>query len=177
MENSDVITLVLISLIPAALVFGANMLIIKRFFEKEKNERRNDLSEINRKKTLPLRLQAYERLVLYLERINPENSILKTYKAGMSANLLQAELLKQIRSEFDHNMAQQVYISDQVWDIIKTAKEETIKIINIAAQQCKAGSTGVDLSNNIYKITSEIKELPTIIASKALKKEARILFR
>lgn len=163
-------------MIPAGIVLAGNFIIIKKFFEKDAQERFRVAREENKKKSVPMRIQAYERLVLYLERIDPNNSIIATYKGGMSAKLLQSELTKQIRSEFDHNMSQQLFISDQGWEAVKKAKEETVKIINIAAQQTGEDGSGIDLSNRIYEIISQIEALPTDIASKILKREARKLF-
>lgn len=176
MEIEYVLLILIVAVIPAALTLYGMNLIVKKFFDREHGIAVKDLKEMSKKTTLPLRLQAAERMILYLERINPVHSILTLYKPGMSAQLLQSELVKQIRTEFEHNLAQQIYISEEAWSAIKSSKEETIKIINIAAQQTGQDGTGLDLSNKIYELMAQIKEAPTDTAGRILKREARRLF-
>jgi hypothetical protein len=130
----------------------------------------------NQKMITPLRLQAYERLIILLERTNLSSLITRTHKAGMSARMLQSELLKNIRTEFDHNIAQQLYVTNKSWDSIKTAKEETIKTINIAATQVSDSAPAMDLVNILFDIITKVDRLPTEIAIDILKMEARQLF-
>jgi len=176
METTDILLIAVIAMVPAILVILVVRMIIKKFFEREYSEKVKEIKDLARERIQPLRLQAYERFLLYLERINPNNSIINLYKPGMSARLLQSSLIDKIRSEFDHNMAQQLYISDSSWESIRNAREETLKIINMAAKNCGPDATGIDLSNKIYEIISQLKEIPTDTAAKTLKKEARRLF-
>jgi hypothetical protein len=126
--------------------------------------------------TTPIRLQAYERLTLFLERITPGNLISRVHKSGMSAKLLQAELLKAIRTEYEHNLAQQIYISPGAWELIKNAKEETIKLINTAAINVSDEASGVDLGKLVLEVSMSIEKMPTQIALDYLKQESRQLF-
>ena len=103
--------------------------------------------------TLPLRLQAYERMAIFLERINPNILITRAHKSGMSARLLQSELTKMIRTEFEHNLSQQIYMSNHAWEMVKTAKEEITKLVNVAASKLPDTATGVDLSHMILQIS------------------------
>ncbi len=176
MDIEHVLLVVLLVAIPGALVLLANQMLLKRFFEKEYGEKVRELKNLSSKKTLPLRLQAVERLVLYLERINPTNSVLATYKPGMSAKLMQNELVNQIRSEFEHNMAQQVYVGDDSWEALKSAKEETIKLINIASKEVGQDASALDMSNKLFELMGQLKEAPSDTASRILKREARRLF-
>ena len=176
MEVTDLLLIAFVALTPAILVYLSVQSLIKRFFEREYAEKVKEVKDLSREKIQPLRLQAYERFLLYLERINPNNSILNLYKVGMSAKMLQVSLVEKIRNEFDHNMAQQLYISDSGWEAVRNAKEETLKIINMAAKNCGPDATGIDLSNKIYEIISQLKELPTDTAAVKLKIEARRLF-
>jgi len=176
MDVEHLLLILIITLVPAGLMLFGIHLIIKRFFERDHAKQVKEVMEISKKKILPLRLQAVERFVLYLERINPVSSILVAYRPGMSAALLQSDLVKQVRTEFDHNIAQQVYISDEAWKAVKNSKEETIKLINIAAQQLGPNANGIDLSNKIYELMAEFKEAPTDIATRMVKREVRKLF-
>ena len=125
---------------------------------------------------LPSRVEAYQRAVLLMERIHPNSLVMRLHNPGLPAKALQAEFLKAIREEYDHNVAQQLFISPQGWKMVKNSKEETIKIINIAGNQMLATSTGIDLSAKIFEIVAEVGQLPTEIAVEYLKTELQQLF-
>jgi len=76
------------------------------------------------------KLQAYERMALFLERISPPNLITRSIIPGQKAKDLQKQLLRIIREEYEHNLSQQIYISSSSWELIKTAKEEVSGLIN-----------------------------------------------
>lgn len=117
--------------------------------------------------------QAYERLVLYLERIDPSNMVLRMHKAGMSAKMLEADMVKSIRTEYEHNLSQQIYFSDEIWKLISTAKEETIQIIGLGSKQVPEKASAVELSKILIKLSTEVNELPHNVAIKYLKQELR----
>jgi hypothetical protein len=158
-------------ILPALIVFLTAFYLIKKFFDRESQKRLEEIRMGNRKTILPIRLQAYERIVLYLERIAPNSIVMRIYEPGMSAKLLQAALVKAIRDEFEHNMSQQIYVSEAAWIMTKQAKEETIKLINISAGKVKPDATGIDLSQVIFELAAQLDKLPSEIASSYLKKE------
>ena len=125
---------------------------------------------------LPIRLQAYERLALLLERISPESIIMRVSKPGMTAKQLQTELLSSIRAEFDHNVSQQVYISNEAWELIKSARGKVIHLINAAADKVKDQATALTLSQQIFEQAMELKSQPTSEAMEFLKKEMEQFF-
>lgn len=163
-------------ILPSVITFLAAYLIIKRFLDNDYRKKSIDIRMQNQKTIQPIRLQAYERLVLLLERVSLPALVQRTHKQGMSARMLQSELLKAIRAEFDHNLSQQVYITNKSWDSVKTAKEETIKAINIAASRLNDDATGMDLINVIFDLITKVDRLPTDIAIDILKMEARQIF-
>jgi site-specific recombinase XerC len=118
-------------------------------------------------------LQAFERLTLLLERISLQSLVVRTQRSGMTSRNLQMELIKTIRSEFDHNLVQQIYISNKTWEAIKTAKEETTKAINIAATRINENAESMELVNMIFEIIARLEKTPTDIALQILKEEAR----
>jgi len=77
-----------------------------------------------RKKFWSWELQAYERLILLMERITPDNLIMRIDSTGMNTNEFHLELLSNIRAEFDHNISQQLYVSDLVWQDVYNAKKK-----------------------------------------------------
>lgn len=157
--------------LPALLVAGVVFYLINKHIEKEDRKRTFEFKLESQKHTVPLRLQAYERAVLYLERISPNSIIMRTYKSGMSAKLLHADILKAIREEYEHNMAQQVYISPNSWTMLKQAKEETIKMFNLAAMNVHPDAGGNDLAQLIFEAISKMDKLPTDVAITYLKND------
>ena len=159
-------------LITGVIVF----LIVKMFLDREADNRQSELSLESKKQILPVRLQAYERIVLFLERISPENLILRVSKPGMSAFKLQTELIGTIRLEFEHNLSQQLYISSTGWDLVKTAKEDLIRTINTAASQLSQDADSAQLAGKIFELTGNKKNNQINIALEHLKDEVRKLF-
>ena len=123
-----------------------------------------------------MRLQAFERVILFLERTALDKLILRIYKPGMSAKMLKAQLTITINEEFNHNLTQQIYMSSTSWDIVKRAKDETLKIVNMAGANAPDIATGNDLSQKIFEIMSKLETAPTQIAINQLKKEIRQIF-
>jgi hypothetical protein len=123
-----------------------------------------------------MRLQAYERIVLFLERIAPDNLLMRVSSPGISSSKLQSELVKTIRSEFDHNISQQVYISAHSWHLVKSAKEETIKIINLAYSKVGQQSKAIELSKEIFRQLSELEGTPSETALTYIRKEIHKTF-
>ena len=125
------------------------------------------------KHLFPLKLQAYERIVLFLERIEPSSLVMRSKTGEMTAGQLHGALLNNIREEYEHNVAQQIYISDNSWNLIKQAKEETIKIINLAGNSMNPDSTGNDLTRNIFEKMMVLPKSPSQIALEYVKNEVK----
>jgi len=159
--------------LPALMVFLTVYFMLRHRFQYQQAEQEMDLKKQSAKATLNIKLHAYERMVLFLERISPENLVMRVHRQGVSANLLHADLLKNIREEYEHNLAQQIYISPKAWGVTKQAKEETVKLINIAAQEVEDSATGVDLSTRIFSLTGRQKQHPTNVAIDIIKKEVQ----
>ena len=120
-----------------------------------------------------LELQAAERFALYLERIAPDRLVMRLHQTGMSAKMLQSEMLRSIREEFDHNLSQQIYVSEGSWELIKNAKEEMVKFISATGDSMSDKSSGLDLSRKIFEAASRVEKLPSEIALQYLRKETR----
>jgi hypothetical protein len=157
-------------ILPAGIVFLTTYYLVKNFLDSERNKKSIDLKLANQAVLTPLRLQAYERMVLFLERVNPNSMVMRTNKA-VGAPIFQAELLKIIRTEFEHNLSQQIYMSNAAWDAVVKAKEETIKIINVSATKVSPDANGMELAQAIIMISSQLTELPTKSAIELIKKE------
>ena len=159
--------------VPSIIVGATSLMIMKKFLDREYSKTVLEIRMNNQKMTTPLKLQAYERMSLFLERISLNSLIMRTHRQGMSARMLQSELIKAIRSEFDHNLAQQIYISSQAWEAVKNSKEETIKAINIASIKIPDDASGLDLCNIIFDLIQKVEKMPADVALEIIKAEAR----
>ena len=101
---------------------------------------------------------------------------MRIHKTGMSSRLLHTEMVKSIRSEYEHNIAQQMYMSNASWELVKSAKEEMIKLVNAAAYKVGENSDGLELCKVLLEITMNVDKLPTQIALDYVKKEIRQSF-
>ena len=157
--------------IPCLVVGAVCFLMAKTFIDYE--QRKAVLKAQNAKLdiVMPARMQAYERIILLLERITPENLIRRTLKVTLTARMFQSELIGSVRNEYDHNVSQQVYMSPAAWALVKTATEETVRLINISASKLPPSAMAADLAENILHITAQIGKFPTHVAIDNIKKE------
>ncbi len=163
-------------ILPSFVMFGALYFVMNRFLDSEHRKQLMVLRKENNTVTTPLRLQAYERLVLFLERISMDKLVLRVSRPGMSANMLKAELLRTIQQEFEHNLTQQLYISNSSWESLVQAKDESLKIVKIAASKTAPNGTAIELGQKIFEIMVKLDKSPAQIAILILKKEIRQLF-
>ncbi len=167
---SDQLFEILKLILPAGIVFLTTYYLVKNFLNHESQKKVMDLKTANQTLLTPIRLQAYERVILLMERLKPDSLVMRANK-NVSASMLHGELLKMIRSEFEHNLSQQIYMSSQSWAAIVKAKEETIKLINVAAAQVSSEAGGMELAQAIINVASQLSALPTKEAIDFIKKE------
>ncbi|MFM8738972.1 MAG: hypothetical protein ACKOC0_02070 [Cytophagales bacterium] len=171
------ITLDLIKVIvPASLVLYAVYLMVRSFIQREIELKKLDVRGRSVDTILPSRLQAYERMTLFLERISPQNLLIRLNNPAFSAKDFQKVLLDEIRSEYNHNASQQVYMSEEVWSQIKNAKEDLIILINEAASRLMPDAKSIDLSKKIFEMAMEKKVDLVSLALSELKKEIQQVF-
>lgn len=176
----EIVTLILEILkytLPALIVFFTAYFLLTRYINRETNLKAIELKMKRDKEIVMLRLQAYERLALFLERINFAAVISRVRTPDMLANELQYAIVKNIREEFEHNLSQQVYVSSTVWNLILNAKEEMMKTVNLIGTQLPPESSAGQLINAIFTgIQNTNTSLPTEHALEFLKAECRELF-
>lgn len=163
-------------LIPAGAVLYAMYLIVKSFLDKELEKHRLEVRGKSIETVLPNRLHAYERICLFLERISPNNLVLRLNNGNFSAREFQQILLTEIRDEYNHNVSQQVYMSDEVWNLVKMVKEDLIVSINESAIGLPEEATGLDLSKKLFEHTMTKSVDPVQEALIAVKREIRSTF-
>ena len=122
-------TTLALSILPAIITGGIAYYFFNAHFKNENNRRKFNLLQENRKATLPVRLQAYERITLFLERINPSQLLLRVKPLGDNKEAYSSLLLSTIEQEYEHNISQQIYISEECWNVIISSKNAMAHII------------------------------------------------
>jgi hypothetical protein len=161
--------------IPALCVLLATWLVMRQFYKAEADKRLWELKRLSQKEISPLRLRAYERLALLLERTTPEHMLLELNLGEMTVLQVQQHLIRTIRMEYEHNMSQQVYVTAEVWAMIQNAKEQTVAFVNSMVQQLPPESTALDYAKVMITAYSSNGDTPNELALQALKKEAQTL--
>jgi hypothetical protein len=162
--------------LPALIVFFTAFFLIKYQVDLEKRRLNANMAMKNQEIITPLRLQAYERVILLLERISPDSLIMRINKSGMTSKQLHTELLKAIRAEFDHNLSQQIYLSTKTWQIVKKARQDITKLINSTAIKVESQAPSMKLSQLILESVMESEKSSSADAIEYVKREIQQLF-
>lgn len=136
MDSTKIIEIIAYTL-PSLITGGVAYFLFKAHFKDQQNTRRWLIQKDNQKIALPLRLQAYERMALFMERIHPSQLMVRVNPISNDKKDYENLIIAHIEQEFEHNIAQQIYISDQCWSIILTAKNATVQMIRSAAKSDK----------------------------------------
>tara|TARA_R110002051_G_scaffold257821_1_gene316823 strand:- start:74 stop:595 length:522 start_codon:yes stop_codon:yes gene_type:complete len=163
-------------LLPAGIVLYGMYLVVVSFLSKEREKMLVELKTQNSQTILPIRLQAAERICLFLERITPNNLVRRSNPGGLTSGELHSLLLAEVREEFNHNFSQQVYFSEETWEAVKRAVEEVTTIINQSRQVLNEEATGIDMAKAIFAQALDRKNDPIGYALKQVKSEIQIYF-
>ena len=157
--------------IPALFVFLTAWVLIRNMIKNDQDKRRQEILLQNNRTITPIRLQAYERIILFLERISLESLIVRVSTSEMTAAQLHSALLTTIRSEFEHNLSQQIYMSPKAWEVVRNARSGMIKLINSEAEKLPPNSTAMVLSKQLLGKLMELDKEPTRAAIDFVKAE------
>ena len=174
--NMDVLLEILKFTLPSLIVFLTVVVMLRAWSKNEEKRRKSEFNMHISDDVLPVRLQAYERSILLLERISPDSLVFRVSRPEYTARQLQQELLTSVTSEFDHNIAQQTYMSTEAWEKIKAAKNQVINLINDTATEVKPDATGPTLGKLILERLTELNAPPSRAAIEFLKTEVKTLF-
>lgn len=137
-------TYLLVALIADAILHVVVIVWLFRFFKLRDWENRfkthSEMRVSAKKMLVPLKIQACERLVLFLERSQLPVLVKRVYTPGMSKEVFHISLLRNVEEEFEHNMAQQLYVSNETWDGVGRAKEELVNQINATFDKAEDGT-------------------------------------
>jgi hypothetical protein len=150
--------------------------LIKPYLDKSERIQLLEFKKSIGNHTLPLRLQAYERIILFMERINPENLLIRLNATGYSAAELQSNIISEVRSEYQHNITQQIYVTSRAWGIAKRVKEDTLNLVTGAFKSLPENSSGLELSRVILVTLSQLENNPYEIGAELIRKDLEDLF-
>jgi len=145
---------------------------IQQYFSLKSAESRKEQQQ----HLLPLRLQAHERMIVFVERLNPSNLFIRLHQQGMTARELQSLVLNEIRSEYQHNVTQQLYVSTSAWNVVRKLKEDTIAMLNNAVAGLPAEATGVELSRKVLEHMASVNDNPYDLTLELIQKDIHQLF-
>lgn len=163
-------------ILPALVVLLTVWLVLRQFFKNWEAASRLKLLQKSKRITLPLRLQAYERISLFLEHIKLDHLLVNSFNNQLTAREFGTQLVESIRSEYDQNCSQQIYLSEEVWSLVKMAKENSIQEIHAAMRSLSAEANALELSQSLIELKTKAPASSTQLALEGIKAEARKLF-
>ncbi len=157
--------------LPAIVTGGVAYYMMTAFVKQNSNEKKLEMLARKKKDSLPIQLQAYERMLLFCERINPTKLLIRVKPISNNSDDYLQLVLQQIEQEFEHNLVQQLYITDECWNIIIAAKNA---VVNKLKQVSNSSKNSSDFRENVLLDYAK-EQPPTDIAIAFLKKEVRKL--
>jgi hypothetical protein len=164
-------------ILPSIVVLMAAYFSVKTVLKNQLQMQEIKLKQNSKQQTIPMQLHAYERLTVFLERIDLFHLLQKLRTQNMTVSELQTMIVTQIRAEFEHNLSQQIYVSNELWTKIRTTKEEMILTVNRFASQLPPNLPAKELSRVIYEHLNESDSLlSTHQTLEILKSEVKKIF-
>ncbi len=161
--------------IPALIVFMTVYFLIRNYTDSQLKMKTMEMRKKNSDQTLPLKMQAYERLAVFCDRISIPNLIARLRTNNMTTSELRNTMMIVVKQEFDHNVAQQIYISDKLWEIISLAKDQTLSLISESFNDISEGSNASVFADKILDLSGRLKLVPSEHAKAAIHQEVAIL--
>lgn len=164
-------------LIPASLVLYGMFLTVQAFISKQLQEKELTIKQKLNGHTLPIQLQAFERLILFLERITPNQLLLRVQPRSVQVSDFLQLMLAEIREEYNHNLAQQLYVSHENWVKLTQAKDNLVATIQQAATEVPQDAAAIELSKKVMEKSLTDDDSAITLAIISLKEEAQSLFK
>lgn len=161
--------------LPSLVVFATAYYLLKQYISSQYELRALEVKASYSKQAIPLKLQAYERLLLFCDRISLPSLLLRLRDQNMTAGQLKNAMIISVQKEYEHNMAQQLYASHKLWEIISLAKNDIIAIISSGIKGINQDATSEEYIQNLMKQLSQTDRSPIDVAVQAIKEEAKII--
>lgn len=176
MKGFEIVLDILKYILPSIIVFFTSYILVGKFLQERTNREIREFKASSEDLVNPLKLQAYERLMMLLERLSPQQLITNNSIQGLSVMEAKHLFNEAINAEYNHNVSQQIYVSTQLWSLIKVVKEEVIDLFNSSAEGLSKDSSGVDLCKVVVNRLIENQTQPTQKAIDFLKAEVKLYF-
>ena len=160
--------------VPALIVYFTAYHLLSKFLDSRVQQKSLELRQNSKKQTLPMRMNAYERLALLCERISIPNLLLRLRDSSKTAQDLRLAMLMTIQQEFEYNLTQQVYVSQKLWEIIKMARDNTVNLIEELARQVPPDAPSRELAALLLSHLQQHPDLSLETALSAIRKEAAV---
>lgn len=161
-------------ILPSLIVFLAVYFTFKQYHQQQMRLQLLETKKVKDPIIIPMKLQAYERLILLSERIDFADLMLRLKTPETSARELQSALLIAVQHEFEHNLTQQLYVTSELWQVLMAAKSKTMDVISYAGEGLAADATSEDFARRLFQLIAQETSLPSQIAKKAIKTEASL---
>jgi len=155
MMNETMLTVLLIVVIVAIVVVA---LVVRWFLNSFMAQQKAVIAKESSKHALSVKFQAYERMVLLVERLSPESLVIREQQAGLTAAQFHGLLLKSVRHEFDYNMAMQLYLETETWNRIQLFREELLRLINSSAASIVPNAPSLELGRVILEQAASVNQ-------------------
>ena len=160
-------------ILPAFAVMLLALFFFDRLTDQKKTKYKSSKDVEREKVVLPLKIKAYERLILMMERFRPQGLVMRSNTGHMTAGQLQLEIMRNIREEFEHNISLQMYVSERVWRAVGDAKENALQLVKVASTKVQPESTAMELSQEIFTLQKKVGTQAIDVALKALNLEIK----
>lgn len=158
------------------LVICAALYLFKPYLNNQERFKLIELKRTQAAQTLPMRLQAYERVILLIDRINPASMLVRLNASSYTAAELHTLIINEVRNEYQHNVTQQIYVSAAAWSIVKRIKTDTTNLVNNVARTLPEDASGLDLGRAILTALSQTEIDPYDAAAQLIRADVAELF-
>jgi hypothetical protein len=162
--------------ISGLVILAAAFYVIKPYLDRTEQIQLLEYRKSISQQTLPLRLQGYERVILFIERVNPASMLIRLNGGSYTARELHSIAVSEIRDEYQHNITQQVYVTSRAWGVVRRVKDDTISIMTNAVKELPENASGLDLSRMVLNHLATMEENPYDIATGLIRKDIDELF-
>lgn len=170
------IDILLLGFVPAVVVAAISYLLIDRFLKSENQKHIMEVKRENVKHTTPIRLQAYERLTLLVDRIDPIKAVNRVIKPGMIASDIKQLAIAEIKNEFNHNVTQQIYVTGKAWESVVEARDMALKLITVTATQVPNNADAVEFSKKLIFVIEDLEQNNNEVALQIIRQEVKKIF-
>ncbi len=161
--------------IPAIVVSVTVYFILKKYFDHQVYIQQVEIAKQNKLQTVPMKMQAYERLVLFLERIRVHKLLVRFENKALDNAALCQTMMVGVEQEFEHNVVQQIYISQKLWEIILLAKNEVLHELNEGLSLCASNQDRFEMRNYFLKASSLGSDKAIEAAIHAIRSEVQLM--